>query len=183
MGIESHPLKILFEEHKLIQKMNSKLKDMAVFISSHHDVTDQKLEAAERFIREFIHDFHFAKEEKFLFPALSAKGVGEKYRILDILKNDHDQITQYFQEIDVAMQDKHQARSVNLLKISEVFHKYGGLISKHIANENETLFPIAVKFLNEANYSSMAKNFADFTLKTLGKDYLEKYEDLIEKLS
>jgi len=182
MGIDTHPLKILFEEHKLILRMNSKLKDAAVSISIRKDMPQERLDAAMRFIKEFIHDFHFEKEEKILFPALSLKGVGEKYKILEVLYNDHEQIEKYFLEVDSLMKDSHQARSVNLVQIGETLHKYGGLISKHIANENETLFPIAVKFLSDANYTKMEKDFSDFTIKTVGKDYRDKYEDIMEKI-
>jgi hemerythrin-like domain-containing protein len=81
------------------------------------------------------------------------------------------------------MHRQDQAKAVNLRSISETFHKYGGLVSKHISSENTTLFPVAVKLLTEENYNCINRQFADFTSRTTGGNFLEKYEGIIEKIA
>lgn len=177
------PLRMLFDEHKVIIKMTRVLKDMAVFIDTSRQISNEKLEHTVKFLKEFIGGFHIAKEEKFLFPMLRTKVVSGSQRMIDVLLYDHEQLSVYLSDIIKAMHEENQARVVNLLKISEIFHKYSAFLSKHITNENTTLFPIAAKLLSEVNYTDLNKQFVDFELKTIGQDACGRYEGIIERLT
>jgi hemerythrin-like domain-containing protein len=177
------PLKKLVQEHMLIIKMLDALRGLAALAGSGGKVSVQKLDYAAKFLQEFIGRFHFGKEEEAFFPYLESMGIDRHDRIIEILLSDHQQARQYVSTLVGAIENYKKGQARALIEAAETIYKYCGLISKHTEKENKTIVLHAAQTLKEQDYAELTRRFEKIEHETIGKNALEEYEGLVEKIN
>lgn len=178
-----HPLKTLVEEHKLVMKMLDALRALAVTVDRAGKIAPEKFDYAVKFLREFLDTYHWGKEERVFFAMLQARGISRRDRIVDVLLADHRQGREYISAIAAGLENYKNGQVRGITEAAEQIHKLGGLISKHVAKENTSLLPVAVKMLSDADYSAMSVKFENIAKETIGIDAVTRYEGIIEKIT
>jgi hemerythrin-like domain-containing protein len=109
-------------------------------------VAREDVDALLLFLGEFAHDYHDAKEQAILLPALAACGVCVENGPFRKMREDHDQIGD---DITALRQAVDQRNDTDFVELAE---RYINTVTTHIFNEDRFLFrSISRQLANEEN--------------------------------
>lgn len=174
-GIET-----LEEEHKLISRVVRLLPKVRRDVET-GTVDECVLPDIIQFFSEFTDEFHHAKEEDRLFPALVQKGVSQKGCPLGALTFEHQQGRNLMNGLNAAIKRYREGDSEATKTISEILKNMGELYTDHIWKEDYLLIPMSEKVLSSPDREALAKDFAGVQEK-FGSGFLEQYKSIVEKL-
>ncbi len=154
----THPVRILFEEHKIITEFTEKLVKTAETIGENGIIDEQDLILLEHLIEHFKEaEKHYLREENALFPIIEKHGLVGPPKSMWI---EHDMIRDIKKGL-YELVEKHEIFSVNefaekLLSKSEELLE---MVNSHFYKENNILFPAALRLIADEEFRIIKKDF------------------------
>ena len=126
------------------------------------------------FFKTFADKCHHGKEEDFLFKELVKKGIPSNGGPVGVMLHEHAQGREYI---------AHMSRSIDEKSI-EGFNNaavlYRDLLRQHIEKENDVLFMMADKVINEQEQSLLFEYFEQHEENVIGHGVHEKLHAMID---
>lgn len=130
------------------------------------------------FLKEFADKCHHGKEEGFLFPAMAAAGIPESGGPIGVMLREHAEGRRLIQEMTQSITGE-----IDVEKLIQAARDYTTLLRGHIQKENEVLFPMADRVLNDAKLTEIYQGFVDHEEKVIGHGRHEELHTVIEQLN
>ena len=111
------------------------------------------------FIKQFVEAKHHGKEERVLFPRMAADPVLQG--MAGVLHEDHERGAALIAEIEQTL-----ARHADAPAIERVFSAYTHFLRQHMERENEMIFEVAERTLDEGTVAEMLAEFAEIEAET-----------------
>ena len=146
---------VLEEEHRIIQKVVATMSRAAEALENGHNVDPAILHDISTFLHTFSEECHHAKEEKFLFPLLEARGVPASGCPIAVLHNEHDKGRALLVQLDDATQTFLTCGAKDALLIT--LRALVTLYVDHIWKEEYLLLPMADKVLSENDHAMLCE--------------------------
>jgi hemerythrin-like domain-containing protein len=169
----------LMIEHRLIERMISRIKDALAQIESTQKVDPLLVDTAVDFIRMYADRTHHGKEEDILFRDLSKRTLSaEDLRVMDELIQEHvfgRQTTKALVEANT------RYRNGDTSALADIADKLRTLVEfypKHIEKEDKVFFPASRAYFTDEEDQAMLAEFWEFDREMIH----EKYKSVVEEL-
>lgn len=168
------PTKILSDEHQDILKMIKALARQVQKLKSGKKLDKRFFEKAIEFIKNYADKFHHAKEEEILFKELCKPGVQVECNPVRQMLFEHDLGRNFVKTMEQGLKED------NKEKIQEGTEGYAQLLSEHIFKEDNILYPMADKALDEKTKSAILEKFKqkEKSNQKIKEEYLSIIKDL-----
>jgi hemerythrin-like domain-containing protein len=127
------------------------------------------------FLKIFADKCHHGKEENFLFVELVKSGVQNEGGPIGAMLHEHQQGREYIALMNTALGSK------NLVKFKANAILYRDLLKNHIAKENNVLFLMADKLLNDAKQEELFAEFENHEESVVGHGVHEELHSMIHQ--
>ncbi|WP_444997355.1 hemerythrin domain-containing protein [Aliikangiella sp. IMCC44359] len=165
-------------EHQLILTINQHI--LVVSLQPNQISNDEYFAVMEQyvsFVDHFIDDYHHVKEEEFLFQALELPGIIGPHLLIAEMLVEHELSRQALQLIKQGIAYK------NYDEVIQGVDKYIQVMSGHISKEENILYPLAEKYLNNSIKLRISQFYEDIEKSKqkslLWKNYVNFSERLI----
>jgi hemerythrin-like domain-containing protein len=172
--------KVLEQEHQTIQKVVAAMSVVADRLDTGHRVEAAILRDIGAFLHDFSEQCHHAKEERFLFPLLEARGVPASGCPIAVLHHEHEKGHALLAQLDDATQASlvsGTGKEALVTTLRELVTLYVG----HIWKEDYLLLPMADKILSESDHAMLREQF-DSIEAGLGAEKHQQLEQLTARL-
>lgn len=129
------------------------------------------------FLREFVDQCHHGKEEGLLFPAMAKAGLAEHGGFIDELLAEHAQGRALVQAMAQA-----GTPTINAAELTAAATAYAEHLRAHIAKENDVLFPMAERLLDDPILAALQQGFAEHEEQVIGGGRHEQLHALLHQL-
>jgi CBS domain-containing protein len=153
----------LRREHDVIARVVAGVDDLARRRRRGGDVPALPITGAIDFFSGFVTAFHEVKEHEGLFPALAAHDIVDA-GVMNALRADHDE----GRRLLGALRPLSSRRRIDGEAWSAL-EAYLGLLQRHIATEDTTLFPLAERTLTTDDDATVERAFARVEERALGR--------------
>ena len=177
------PLKVLEEEHRVIEKVLKVLKKASENIKAGVNPPVEELKKALEFLRMFADKCHHGKEEDILFPVLESRGVSRSGGPIGVMLQEHEQGRNLIKKMSRAIENIEKGDKNGYMLFSENASYYVELLEAHISKEDNVLYPIGRKVLNEEDFGKLLESFEKIGEERMGHGVHEKYHEIAEELS
>lgn len=150
---------VLEQEHQTINKAIAAMSVAADKLEGGQALDPSVLQDFSAFLHDFSEECHHAKEERFLFPLLEARGVPASGCPLAVLHNEHEKGRALLTQLDDATQvfvatgaDKDGLIST----LRDLVRLYVG----HMWKEDYLLLPMADKILSDDDQATLCEQFS-----------------------
>ena len=169
----------LMNEHRLIERMLSKVEDVLAQIDSTQRVDPLFVDSVVDFVRTYADRTHHGKEEGILFAELSTRELSaEDRRAMDELVADHV----FGRATSDALADANelycQGKSSAVTVIVGQLRTLCDFYPRHIAKEDKVFFPAARAYFTEEEEQALLARFREFDRTMIH----EKYKSVVEGL-
>jgi len=178
------PVKItdtLLQDHRAIEQMLAAIEVMCKNMAAGRDINVEHLRIAMEWIRDFKGGWHLTREENILFPALANAGAKQHCTIGEILV-EHKREREQFMYMAKAAANLRVARSDTNKAFCRYSKEYIDLIRAHIHREEDELYPLADKLLDESKQKEIRLACQKLEDK-MGKQWLARMMDILKQLS
>lgn len=127
------------------------------------------------FLKIFADKCHHGKEEDFLFLALEDKGVPNEGGPIGAMLQEHKQGREFISLMSKSIESK------DLKNFRTYAVKYRDLMKGHIAKENNVLFMMADRLLDEAKQDELFEKFENHEETVIGHGVHEELHSKIHK--
>ncbi len=171
----------LEHDHTLIVKALNVLDALASRVEASDPPPAKQVTDLLSFFRDYADRYHHMKEEDHLFPALEARGMPRGGGPIAVMLHEHDAGRKMLKALfeaapDLVASDKARAR------FADVARSYVQLLGEHIHKENNVLFVMAARLLDEAEDKRLREAFARSRAATLGEAGYQAQWAFIEAL-
>lgn len=129
------------------------------------------------FLKTFADKCHHGKEENHLFVDLEKHGVPNEGGPIGVMLYDHNQGRKYIALMNKAVEAK------DLTAFNDAAAKYRDLMRSHIEKENNVLFVMADKILDDAKQDELFEIFEQHEETVIGHGVHEELHAMIHKWS
>ena len=129
------------------------------------------------FLKTFADKCHHGKEENHLFVDLEKHGVPNEGGPIGVMLYDHNQGREYIFLMNKAVEAK------DLTAFNDAAAKYRDLMRSHIEKENNVLFVMADKILDDAKQDELFEKFEQYEETVIGHGVHEELHAMIYKWS
>lgn len=171
---------VLEQEHQTMQGVVATMSLIADRLDAGHNVEEAILRDISAFLRDFSEDYHHAKEERFLFPLLEARGVPASGCPIAVLHHEHQKGQALLTQLDDAAQTV-IASGAGKDALVTTLRDLVRLYVDHIWKENYLLLPMADKVLSEDDHATLRQQF-DSIETGLGAGKHQQLEQLSMRL-
>ena len=177
------PTDLLRVEHDQIDKGLQVLSAMCDLLRHGRPVPTASVWKLVEFFRAFADVCHHAKEEQALFPALERArlaqiGQSNVPSLVDEHRRGHELLKALEEQIPM-LGASEGARHLFIDAAGE----YQRVLARHVELENETLFPMAERFLGDALTRDVAAHFARIERGLIAAGVKERLEGWLEELA
>lgn len=127
------------------------------------------------FLKIFADKCHHGKEEGFLFTELEKSGVPNEGGPIGMMLQEHRQGREFIALMDKSLESK------NLIDFKTNATKYRDLLLSHIAKENNVLFIMADRLLDDKNQDELFEKFENHEESVVGHGVHEELHARINK--
>ncbi len=127
------------------------------------------------FINVFCNKCHLGKEETMLFPMLIDKGVHHQDGLIGIMDQDHINAKEIAKKIKLTIESK------NMDSLCKNIKAYSAFIGAHLAKEDNVLYPMADKLLNEKTQNELFDNFLIYEEDVVGHGIHAQLHKMIDQ--
>jgi hemerythrin-like domain-containing protein len=127
------------------------------------------------FLKIFADKCHHGKEEDYLFKELSSRGIPDEGVQVGELLIEHQQGREYISSMSKSLESK------DLDNFKATAAKYRDLLRTHIDKENNDLFVMADKLLDEARQSELFEKFEIHEESVVGHGVHDELHSMIHK--
>jgi len=167
------------KEHRLIERMISRIGDRLTSIESGGTVDPLFIDTAVDFIRVYADRTHHGKEEDILFRDLDKRALSdEDRRLMNELIEEHTFGRRTTQELVAANDRYRNGEDAALRDIAEKLRFLTSFYPRHIEKEDKTFFPAARRYFTDEEDSAMLAEFYDFDKTMIHR----KHTWVVEKL-
>lgn len=170
----------LKEEHQGVRLMLSILENISERLGQRETVDPHHLDQILEFIKVFVDKCHHKKEEGFLFPLLEESVAGKK--LVKELLDEHFILHGLVSRIEEGATEYKKGNLKGALKIIDNSKKYIDLLRIHADREDEKLFPLTDKLLDESKQRELEKKFADWEVRQIGSGKHEQFHQMLGNL-
>jgi hemerythrin-like domain-containing protein len=145
------PTDVLREEH---EKILTALSVLTAIADRDDPLPRDHVAKLVAFFRGFADRCHHAKEEAALFPALEARGIPRQGGPIGVMLHEHEEGRALVGDIAAAAAEGDRARFVQGVRA------FDDLLGRHIQKENQILFRMAERVLDDADERRILGLFA-----------------------
>jgi hemerythrin-like domain-containing protein len=156
---EQNPVAILKEENRLIMQVIYLLHEQLERLQQKKPAQAAILKNIADFMRQFVENNHYQKEERLLLPALKKSGAPLADCPLALLKQDQELSLSLLTTLErlVPLCEKNEADTrekliTTLIDLKEVY-------TRHMLKEENFIFPLAEKYLSQGAQKSLSSAF------------------------
>lgn len=179
----SDPLKILEEEHRVIEKAIGVLKRMVETMKLGVNPAVDDLRNLVDFLRTFADRCHHGKEEDVLFHVLEERGVPRSGGPIEVMLQEHEQGRSLVKGMLQAIEAIEKGNKHGYIVFSEKALSYAELLENHISKEDNVLYPIGRNVLSDEDMERLLDDFEKIEEEKVGPGVHEKYHRIVEELS
>lgn len=175
------PTAVLSNEHRLIEKVLAALEEQ-LNVLGQGEFPGAFLEKALDFFTNFADGCHHFKEEEALFPAMKVFGVPEEGGPIGVMLHDHRigraHLSAIRENLEAASRGSREA--VETIRDHGLAYVY--MLRQHIWKEDNILFPMADRVLNQTAVDNLRAIFSDEQNERINAAVRDKYAALAEEL-
>jgi len=172
----------LKDEHEGIKLMLRIMENISIRIEKGGDLNIEQYEKIIEFIKGFADKCHHGKEEDILFPELVRHGIADEGGPVGVMLHEHILGRNHIKELSGAFEEFKNGNKKAASDIIRSSMNYVQLLRNHIEKENNILFMMADKVLNEAEQSEIAEAFERLEVERIGIGKHEEYHKLLKEL-
>jgi len=176
------PVEDLIHEHKAIKVMLGIMSKIAENITTNNGYDLNDVEKIVDFLKTFADKCHHGKEETALFPALVMAGMSKENGPIGVMLHEHAIGRDYIKELNNAVENCKNSNTCSGELIAISLNKYVNLLHNHIQKEENILFPMANKVLNEQKQKEIFEQFETIEEEVVGHGIHEEYHNLLKQL-
>ena len=169
------PTEDLKHEHEAVLEMLGILDAMAGRLEEKRPVEPAHIDHVLDFLRGFVDKCHHGKEETALFPAMEAAGVLRTGGPIGVMLDEHETGRGFVRQMAAAA-------GRDGAGFARAARGYIELLTRHIAKENNVLFPMAERVLSAGTEVRLEQEFADIEERVVGAGKHEQYHSLLHSL-
>lgn len=140
------------------------------------------LSDAARYFREYVDACHNRKEEEHLFPLVEQRGIPRHGGPLAVMLMEHEQNRSILPRL-VDLVDEYIAGDEAVLpSLRAQFAEYAALMKNHFWKENDILYPMARRVMNEDDARAVVSGI-EAVEESAGPDTRAKYYALAERIA
>jgi hemerythrin-like domain-containing protein len=127
------------------------------------------------FLKTFADKCHHGKEEDYLFKELVSRGIPNEGGPIGVMLQEHQQGREYISLMNKSLESK------DLINFKTNAAKYRDLMRNHIDKENNALFVMADKVLDDARQNELFEKFETHEETVIGHGVHEELHSMIHK--
>ncbi len=171
----------LKDEHEGIKIMLKIMEVISGNLEKDRNLNIDHFEKIIDFIKGFADKCHHGKEEEIFFPALINHGMPQEGGPIGVMLFEHEQGRNFIKELSHAFDEFKKGNKNAIDEIVKNTSGYIQLLRNHIEKENNILFMMADKVLNDAEQSEIADSFEELKAKKIGIGKHEEYHKLLKE--
>lgn len=171
---------ILRHEHEAILRMLGATEEVAGLLNRGEQVSPEILTGLLEFFQLFACQCHHDKEEELLFPLLEKRGLPRQS--LRVMLREHDQGRWLIGELAAATAAHEAGDEAGRPCWAVAARGYARLLREHIFKENNVLFRVADRLLNQADQEELAAAFEKIEEEKMGRGTHQRLHALMDKL-
>jgi len=172
----------LKEEHEGIKLMLKIIEKITTELEAGKELNRAHFQKIIDFIIGFADKCHHGKEEEILFPALVKHGIPDEGGPIAVMLNEHQQGRDFIKLLSSAFKEYEGGNKSSVSDIVSSSRGYVHLLRNHIEKENNILFSMADRALNEKEQSEMFEAFEQMEIDKIGMGKHEEYHHLLKEL-
>jgi len=177
-----NPTETLKHEHKIVLLVLTGAEREARSIQAGSQVQVEDVEQMADFFRNFVDRCHHTKEERYLFPAMNARGMPLEAGPLAVMLHEHELGRAAVRAIAGALDRVKSGNTGASAELAEALLGYVELLRNHIFKEDNVLFPMADRLLPDQEQGDLAVLFDKVEEEEIGAGVHEKYHELAHRL-
>jgi len=176
------PTEILKGEHRIIERMLTILNIACGKLEKGEEVSPEIFEMAVDFIRTFADRCHHGKEEDTLFPLMEERGIPREAGPTSVMRMEHERGRRFVSALAEAVERYKRGDEGAKKAIIENARGYTGLLAQHIPKEDNILYPLANKILDQKAQEELLIEFEKFERIRIGEGKHHEYVHLVDEL-
>jgi hypothetical protein len=169
---------LLRRDHEVIERVFAAME--AGFARSGGPSEDQVGLLVE-FLGGYADRCHNQKEEQHLFPLLEARGVPRHGGPLAVMLQEHERAQALLARLVPAGEAFARGDPSALAELRETFDEYAALCKDHYWKENDILYPLALRVLDDADAAAVVRGI-EAVEASLGPDTRSRYYRMAESI-
>ena len=171
----------LIAEHEMIERAMSVLKEnLDKLDTGDHDPV--QIQRAVDFLLEFGDKIHNQKEEGFLFPLMQERGIPTEGGPVGVMILEHDAERRLLQYMSAQVGTLAEADEETVNKFRREGLEYLGIRAEHIWKENDILYPMARKAMQQGDAEKLMEEFNRINIETYGPDAWQKFSAMVSEV-
>lgn len=172
----------LKDEHEGIQLMLNIMETISNDLEKGKELNIDQFEKILEFIKGFADKCHHGKEEDILFPALIDFGMSKDRGPIAVMLYEHQLGRSHIKELSLAFEEFKKGNKQAVKMIISSSRNYVELLRDHIEKENNILFMMADKVLNETEQLKIFESFEKLEVEKIGIGKHEEFHELLKEL-
>jgi hemerythrin-like domain-containing protein len=172
----------LIDEHECIKSMLNIIEKIVNDIEKGEELNTEHFEKIIDFIKGFADKNHHHKEEDILFPAMVKQGIPNEGGPIAVMLHEHQSGRNYVKGMSEAFDDFKNGNKTAINNVVSNAINYVQLLRNHIEKENNILFKMAEKVLNEEEQQKIFDAFEKVEEDNIGISHYSGYHQLLVKL-
>jgi hemerythrin-like domain-containing protein len=165
---------VLRHEHRVIEIVMEGLGRLAGHVDSGKPLDREQAAKALEIIANFVDRCHHTKEEQHLFPLMTKHGMPTETGPLFVMLREHEEGRAHVRAMREAATDAPFAAAA---------HAYTNLLRSHIYKEDNVLYPMAERMLNDQDDAQLLRDFDEVERLEMGEGVHEKYHQWAHELA
>jgi len=171
----------LKRDHALIKRTLAVIDGMLGDGQRPDRLQPEALRQAIDFVRGFAERCHQAKEERALFPLLAAKNETIARGPVHMLEAEHEAGHVLISELEAALPGLEAGETRAQKQATRALLLFSRMLRRHIAKEDDILFPLAAALISEAEAAHLAREI-EAVQEEVGPDAYATFAALVESL-
>jgi hemerythrin-like domain-containing protein len=172
----------LKDEHEGIRLMLNIMDNISTSIENGKELNINHFERILDFLKVFVDKCHHGKEEDILFPDLVVHGLPKEGGPIGVMLKEHQLGREHIKSISTAFNEYKSSDKPAITRIISGSRDYVELLRNHIEKENNILFIMADKALDESEQSKLFDDFEKLEIEKIGQGKHEEYHKLLKEL-
>lgn len=172
----------LKDEHEDIKLMLNIMETISDNLKKGKELNVTHYEKVLEFIKGFADKCHHGKEEDILFPAMENHGMSKEGGPIAVMLHEHQLGRDHIKSLSTALKLFKGGNKTAINSIISYSMSYVSLLRNHIEKENNVLFIMADKILDETEQSKIFDAFEKLEVEKIGLGKHEEYHHLLKEL-
>lgn len=176
------PSTVLREEHQVILRVLDVLRVLVERSESGRGFEFDSLRKCVEFFRLFADACHHAKEEDLLFPVLESRGIPKENGPIGVMLYEHTVARKLTRQMGEAAEAVAGGEASAAAQFCMVARQYIDLLSQHIHKEDNILFTMGDRVMQDTDQKSLCAQFCEVGCRSFGGKKREELARLADEL-